>query len=82
MKPFVFMVLLLGFASLSCQTSSEGPYDIIIQNAKIIDGTGNPWYRGDIGIYREKIAAIGKLDTRLAKRVIRRCGQSHRSRFR
>lgn len=70
MKPFVFMILVVAFASLSCQTSSEGPYDIIIQNAKIIDGTGNPWYQGDVGIYREKIAAIGKLDPRLAKRVV------------
>lgn len=70
MKPIAFASLLLTLASLSCQTSPEGPYDIIIQNCKIVDGTGNPWYQADIGIYRDKVAAIGKLDPRLAKRVI------------
>ncbi len=66
---FIFLLVLL-FAGLSCQSSPEGPYDIIIQNAKIVDGSGNPWYQADIGIYRDKIASIGKLDARLAKRVI------------
>jgi N-acyl-D-amino-acid deacylase len=70
MKLLAFVSLLLALASFSCQTSSEGPYDIIIQNSKIVDGTGNPWYQGDIGIYRDKVVAIGKLDPRLAKRLI------------
>ena len=33
--------------------------DIVIKNGKIIDGTGNPWYHGDIGIKDGKIAEIG-----------------------
>jgi len=70
MKPIAFSFLLLALAIFSCQTSPQGPYDIIIQNSKIVDGTGNPWYQADIGIYRDKVAAIGKLDPRLAKRVI------------
>jgi N-acyl-D-amino-acid deacylase len=36
-------------------------YDIVIQDARIIDGTGNPWYVGDIGIVGDRIVAIGKL---------------------
>jgi len=75
MKPVTFLLCLLAIVALSCQTSPEGPYDIIIQNAKIIDGTGNPWYQSDIGIYRDKITAIGKLDPRLAKRVIDAAGK-------
>ena len=75
MKPITFLLCLLAIVALSCQTSPEGPYDIIIQNAKIIDGTGNPWYQSDIGIYRDKITAIGKLDPRLAKRVIDAAGK-------
>lgn len=71
MKLFVFIILLfLVLAGLSCQPSPEGPYDIIIQNGMIIDGAGNPWYQADIGIYRDKIISIGKLDTRIAKRVV------------
>jgi N-acyl-D-amino-acid deacylase len=33
-------------------------YDIIIQNGRIIDGTGNPWYKGELGIKNEKIVKI------------------------
>ena len=38
------------------------PFDILIQNAHIVDGSGNPWYQGDIGIRGDTIAAIGRLD--------------------
>ncbi|HTY37433.1 MAG TPA: D-aminoacylase, partial [Bacteroidota bacterium] len=70
MKSGTIILSLLAFAALSCQTSPEGPYDIIIQNGRIIDGTGNPWYHADVGIFRDRITAIGKLDPHLAKRVI------------
>ena len=71
MKPLIIPFLLLFLlAGLSCQPSGEGPYDLIIQNARVVDGTGNPWYEADVGIYHDKIVAIGKLDARLAKRVV------------
>jgi dihydroorotase/N-acyl-D-amino-acid deacylase len=68
----MLVVLALG---LSCQPSPQGPYDILIHNGKIVDGTGNPWYEGDIAIYGEKILAIGKLDAKIAKRVIDAAGK-------
>lgn len=36
-------------------------YDLIIRNARIIDGTGAPWFFGDLAVQNGKIAAIGKL---------------------
>ena len=36
-------------------------FDIVIENGKVIDGTGNPWYRADFGIRDGKIAKIGRL---------------------
>ena len=36
-------------------------YDLVIRNGRIVDGTGNPWYRGDIGINEGSIAAIGAI---------------------
>ena len=33
-------------------------YDTLIQNAKVIDGTGNPWFYGDVALQGERIAAI------------------------
>ena len=35
--------------------------DILIKNGKILDGTGNSWFYGDLAIQNGKIAAIGKL---------------------
>jgi N-acyl-D-amino-acid deacylase len=35
-------------------------YDILIKNGCIVDGTGNPWYKSDIGIYKSKIVRIGE----------------------
>src|SRR5216110_2997124 len=37
------------------------PYDLLIRNGRIIDGTGMPGFRGDVGIRQGKIAEIGKL---------------------
>lgn len=36
-------------------------FDLLIRNAKIMDGTGNPWYFGDLGVDGERIVAIGNL---------------------
>src|SRR2546423_227405 len=36
-------------------------YDILIQGGRIVDGTGNPWYYGDLGIKGDRITAIGRL---------------------
>src|SRR4029078_5865810 len=33
--------------------------DIIIRHGKIIDGTGNPWFYGDVAIKGDHIAAVG-----------------------
>ena len=46
------------------------PYDLVIRNGRIIDGTGSPWYSGDIAIQGGKIAAIGQLAQAEAKRSI------------
>ncbi|MFC4801246.1 amidohydrolase family protein [Neobacillus sp. GCM10023253] len=45
-------------------------YDLIIRNGKIIDGTGSPWYYGDLAIENGKIAKIGKLTNCQAKEEI------------
>ena len=36
-------------------------YDILIKNAKIIDGSNTPWFMGDAAVADGRIAAIGKL---------------------
>lgn len=36
-------------------------FDLLVKNAKVIDGTGNPWFYGDIGVKDGKISFVGKL---------------------
>jgi N-acyl-D-amino-acid deacylase len=67
----VLLLALIVVSSLSAQTTS---YDVIIRNGKIIDGSGNPWYGGDIAVQGERIAAIGRLQDAQAKRVIDAAG--------
>lgn len=52
------------------QGRAAAPYDIVIQGGRIVDGTGNPWYEGNVAIRGDRIVAIGKLANARAKRVI------------
>jgi N-acyl-D-amino-acid deacylase len=45
-------------------------FDLVITNGHIIDGSGSPWYSGDIGIRGGKIAAIGNLSADARTRTI------------
>jgi N-acyl-D-amino-acid deacylase len=45
-------------------------YDLLIKNGRIIDGTGSPWYRADVGIREGKIETIGKIDSTGAEETI------------
>jgi N-acyl-D-amino-acid deacylase len=47
-----------------------GMYDIIIKNGTVIDGTGKPMFRADVGIQEERIKEIGKLEYEKAHLVI------------
>ncbi len=46
------------------------PYDLVIRNAKIVDGTGNPWFRGDVAVRGERIVAVGVVPPAASKRTI------------
>ena len=61
MNRIVFVV----FAALACTTAPRtapapaGAYDVVIANGRIVDGTGNAWYYGDVGIRGDRIAHVG-----------------------
>src|SRR5579864_4353302 len=58
-------------AGIACTIGlAAQPFDIVIRNGHIIDGTASPWYSGDIGIRGGRIAAIGLLSNANAKRSI------------
>jgi N-acyl-D-amino-acid deacylase len=73
LRALIRIFCLLAFATqfALAQPGNEGAlYDIVIQGGHIIDGTGNPWYAGDIGIADGRIVAIGKIPAGIAKHVI------------
>jgi len=62
--PFLFFAALFG--ACSPEQSKPTGYDVVIANGKIVDGTGNPWFYGDVGIRGDRIATItrsGGLDS-------------------
>jgi N-acyl-D-amino-acid deacylase len=62
---------MLGQISLFGQgASDQTPFDVVILHGHIIDGTGSPWYSGDVGIRGGHIAAIGDLSAAPAKKKI------------
>src|SRR6187551_2943245 len=42
----------------SADRATSVPYDLVITNARIVDGTGNPWYEGDVGVHGDRITTV------------------------
>lgn len=56
--------LILALAACAGRTSvatapSSGSFDVVIENGRIVDGTGAAWYYGDLAMVGDRIAAIG-----------------------
>jgi N-acyl-D-amino-acid deacylase len=60
----VLLCIALGTGALSGQSTS---YDVVLVGGRLIDGTGAPWVRADLGIAGDKIAAIGDLSSATAQ---------------
>jgi len=56
----VFAAAVVTAVTLHAQRP-QGPYDVLIRNGRIVDGTGAPWFRGDVAIAGDRIAAVGPL---------------------
>jgi N-acyl-D-amino-acid deacylase len=69
----VSLLLLLAFPALLF--AADPGFDLVITNGHIIDGTGSPWYSGDIGIRDGRIAAIGNLSGTPRKKTIDASGK-------
>ncbi len=67
----ILLALIVTFLPAELLTQTEpGAFDVVITHGHIIDGTGSPWYSGDVGIREGKIAAIGNLSAASRQRTI------------
>jgi N-acyl-D-amino-acid deacylase len=51
-------------------SAAEQIYDVVIRGGKVVDGTGNPWYYGDVALRGDRIVAVGRVPAGSGKREI------------
>ena len=60
-------LLEFGLAVMICPSAFAQTYDVIIRGGHVVDGTGNPWIKADVGISGGRIARIGRLGEALMR---------------
>ncbi len=51
-------------------SQSNEEYDLVVTNARIVDGTGNPWFRGAVAVKDGRIAKVGQIGAARARQTI------------
>ncbi|HYE87216.1 MAG TPA: D-aminoacylase [Vicinamibacterales bacterium] len=75
MKKLVVPIILAAAAVVAVRAQTVQRYDLLIQNGRVFDGTGNPWFPADIAVRDGRIVAVGKLANAQAARVIDASGK-------
>src|SRR5215813_2245676 len=57
----VVIALLVVFSVARPAQRRVPQFDVLIRSGRIVDGSGGPWFRGDVGIVGDRIAALGTL---------------------
>lgn len=50
--------------------ADERPFDLVITNARVVDGSGNPWFRADVAVKGGRIARVGRIAASEGARAI------------
>ncbi len=70
MKKIAVLCLALCLCAAAPAARNAAPYDILFVNARVVDGTGAPWFAADVGVRGGMIAAVGRLAAAPATRTI------------
>jgi dihydroorotase/N-acyl-D-amino-acid deacylase len=71
----VFLMAMAAVLGAARVRASEEPFDLVIVNGHVIDGTGSPWYAADIGVRAGHVAAIGRLHDAPRRQTIDAAGK-------
>jgi len=63
-------IVVLGGCGKREAGNGKGPFDLVLRNGWIVDGSGNPRYRGDVAIRGDRIAAVGFLNGAVARETV------------
>lgn len=66
----ITLVVLATIATVAALSAQQPVYDLILRGGRIVDGTGNPWFEGDVAVRGDRIAAVGRLTGATARREI------------
>jgi len=72
-RTLLLLALLVVVATLSSSrraASASAEFDLIVSGGRVMDGTGNPWFKADVAVKDGRIAEIGRIDSSRAARVI------------
>lgn len=67
---FAVLTLIVPLLAAGPATAAEAPYDLVLRNGKIVDGSGNPWFLGDVAVRDGRIVAVGRVPAGPARREI------------
>ncbi|HUG68601.1 MAG TPA: D-aminoacylase [Pirellulaceae bacterium] len=67
---FPLLLLLVSHPSFRKAVAQDDSYDLVLRNGRIVDGTGNPWFLGDVAIRGDRVVAVGRVEPFRATREI------------
>ena len=69
------MAAVAALIAATSPLAAQQTYDIVIHGGRVVDGTGAPWYTGDVAIKDGKIVAIGRINPAAGRRAIDATGK-------